>query len=291
MLITNYSSIFKVLGRQFGGLTSPLVYRKPEVMRNFYTQSDNTNIEQIKRDSFPTGTNPPYCYILGNKGSLLSATTLLNGEGSITTNLSSGINIESALTGSGTITDAQLSLIISLTSNLSGSGTITTANLVGIVSLASSLAGTGSLTAGLNVIAFMNSVLAGTGSLNADLRGKLSMSANIYVNQSEETVQQIVDGVWNALTINYNNPGTTGEALNAAGTAGDPWLTPLPGAYGVGTAGYIIGNGSAPSAAAIAAAVWDELQAGHITADTYGKIMTDLEILVRQVKALTSANL
>jgi hypothetical protein len=29
--------------------------------------------------------------------------------------------------------------------------------------------------------------------------------------------------------------------LNAAGSAGDPWVTPLPGAYGAGTAGNIIG--------------------------------------------------
>jgi hypothetical protein len=36
--------------------------------------------------------------------------------------------------------------------------------------------------------------------------------------------------------------GTTGNALNAAGSAGDPWSTALPGAYGSGTAGKIIGD-------------------------------------------------
>jgi hypothetical protein len=36
--------------------------------------------------------------------------------------------------------------------------------------------------------------------------------------------------------------GTTGAALNGAGSAGDPWTTALPGAYGAGTAGYILGT-------------------------------------------------
>jgi hypothetical protein len=33
-----------------------------------------------------------------------------------------------------------------------------------------------------------------------------------------------------------------GEKMNAAGNAGDPWTTELPGAYAEGTAGDIIGN-------------------------------------------------
>jgi hypothetical protein len=36
--------------------------------------------------------------------------------------------------------------------------------------------------------------------------------------------------------------GTTGAALNGAGSAGDPWGTALPGAYGAGTAGKIVGD-------------------------------------------------
>jgi hypothetical protein len=36
--------------------------------------------------------------------------------------------------------------------------------------------------------------------------------------------------------------GTTGAALNGAGAAGDPWGTALPGAYGAGSAGAILGT-------------------------------------------------
>ena len=250
-------------------------------MRGYYGKAQYEDIqEQVNRDGFPTGTNIPYSIIMGDKGALLSSTTTINGDGDVTSNLSSGINLLADLDGSGTITDAQLSLIVQLAADLSGSGTITTASLVGIVSLQASLAGTGGLTAGLSLIAFMNSVLDGTSSVDASLRGTLSMSAAIYVNQSQATVQELVDGVWNALTADYANPGSTGEALAAAGSAGDPWLTPLPGAYLPGTAGSIIGN---LTLSGIADAVWDELKSGHITVDTYGKIIQDLEILIDEL--------
>lgn len=261
MLITNYSYVNQICGHYHSGVTNPLFFISPHTMRGYYGKAQTEDgLEQIKRDSFPTGTNHPYSIVMGDKGALLSSTTTINGVASSTSGLSMGINIESALTGTGTISAANLSLITQLAASLSGSGTISNAALVGVVSLAASLSGTGSLTAGLNVIAYMNSVLAGTSSVTAELKGTLSMAANIYVNQSEATVQQLVDGVWNALTVDYNNSGTTGEALNAAGTAGDPWLTLLPGAYGPGTAGEIIGN---LDSAAIAGAVLDELMSGH----------------------------
>ena len=36
--------------------------------------------------------------------------------------------------------------------------------------------------------------------------------------------------------------GSLGAAVNAAASAGDPWVTVLPGSYGAGTAGNLIGN-------------------------------------------------
>ena len=60
------------------------------------------------------------------------------------------------------------------------------------------------------------------------------MEAHIYVNQSEETVQQIVDGVWNALAASYNATGTMGEKMNDAGSASNPWTEVLEGAYTAG---------------------------------------------------------
>lgn len=56
------------------------------------------------------------------------------------------------------------------------------------------------------------------------------------------TVQQIVDGVWDEALVDHLDAGSTGEALNAAGAAGDPWTTTLPGAYTGSQAGKILAD-------------------------------------------------
>lgn len=52
----------------------------------------------------------------------------------------------------------------------------------------------------------------------------------------------VADAVWNEVLSGHSTPGFAGAALAAAGTAADPWLTLIPGAYTAGMAGYILGN-------------------------------------------------
>lgn len=59
---------------------------------------------------------------------------------------------------------------------------------------------------------------------------------------SSLTVGAIADGVWDELLSGHAISGSAGAGLSAAGSAGDPWSTALPGAYGSGTAGKIIGD-------------------------------------------------
>lgn len=54
--------------------------------------------------------------------------------------------------------------------------------------------------------------------------------------------EEIADAVWDEPLAGHLTAGSTGAALNAAGAAGDPWSTAIPGAYGAGSAGYIVGN-------------------------------------------------
>lgn len=57
------------------------------------------------------------------------------------------------------------------------------------------------------------------------------------------TVATIADAVWEeAIADHSGTAGSTAEALGAAGSAGDPWTTALPGAYSSGQAGYIVGT-------------------------------------------------
>lgn len=46
----------------------------------------------------------------------------------------------------------------------------------------------------------------------------------------------------NELQTDWANGGRLDLILDAAGSAGDPWITALPGAYAAGTAGEIVGN-------------------------------------------------
>ena len=62
------------------------------------------------------------------------------------------------------------------------------------------------------------------------------------VGGSSLTLADIADAVWDEAISGHAASGSTGEALAGASSAGDPWATALPGAYGAGTAGQIIGD-------------------------------------------------
>lgn len=105
-------------------------------------------------------------------------------------------------------------------------------------------------------------------SATSDLRGTASLEADI-TPYTELSPESLAASVWNSLAANFNDPGTMGEKLNDAGTAGDPWATALPGAYGAGTAGERLGN----VAADVADAVWDETALDHNAAGSMGEKM------------------
>lgn len=52
----------------------------------------------------------------------------------------------------------------------------------------------------------------------------------------------IAGAVWNEALSGHLSAGSTGEALNAAGSAGDPWTTTLPGSYTGSQAGKILAD-------------------------------------------------
>lgn len=60
---------------------------------------------------------------------------------------------------------------------------------------------------------------------------------------SAPTAADIADAVWDEpIAAHAAVSGSTAEALSAAGSGGDPWITALPGGYSAGQAGYIVGN-------------------------------------------------
>jgi hypothetical protein len=103
------------------------------------------------------------------------------------------------------------------------------------------------------------------------------------------TTATIADAVWDEALAGHAAGGSAGAALTGAGSAGDPWTTALPGAYGSGTAGKIIGDNinatissrladasytAPPTVGAVADAVWDEALAGHAAGGSAGAALT-----------------
>jgi hypothetical protein len=56
------------------------------------------------------------------------------------------------------------------------------------------------------------------------------------------TISRIADAVWDENLSDHLAAGSTGEALNAAGAAGDPWTATLPGTYTGSQAGKILAD-------------------------------------------------
>lgn len=147
-----------------------------------------------------------------------------------------------------------------------------------------------------SVGAMANNVLTAS-AINADAITAAKVAADVTA--------EIADGVWDEAIAGHLGAGSTGAALNAAGSAGDPWTTPLPGAYGSGTAGFIIGTNidalissrlasasyTAPlDAAGTATAVWNAATATYGAAGSYGLLIeTNLDAAVSTRSTLDAA--
>lgn len=125
---------------------------------------------------------------------------------------------------------------LSSSTGISGSSGMVPVSSLG-VSIAADLAGSGDIEGNLNLTSSLSAALAGVGDMDGSLRGTANLEATILVNPGAATSQDIASAVWDAVAVDNDVPGTMGEKLNAAGTAGDPWTTDLSGYNVAGTAG------------------------------------------------------
>jgi len=76
-----------------------------------------------------------------------------------------------------------------------------------------------------------------TGNLTGNVGGNVTGTIGGYAaGQDPATL------VLGATAASWNSAGTIGNKINAAGAAGDPWSTSLPGGYTTGQAGAIVGR-------------------------------------------------
>lgn len=147
----------------------------------------------------------------------------------------------------GTITFPTGATLASTTNITAGTITTVSGNVNGSAGSVTGAVGSVTGNVGGNVTGSVGSVASGgitSGSFAAGAINAAAIAADA-IGASElaaDAVAEIADAVWDEAISGHLSAGSTGAALNAAGSAGDPWTTPLPGAYGAGTAGNIIGN-------------------------------------------------
>jgi hypothetical protein len=123
-----------------------------------------------------------------------------------------------------------MDIVGNITGNLSGSVGSVTGNVGGNVT-----GSVGSIATGGIAAASFAAGAIDAAAIAANAIGASELAA--------DAVAEIADAVWEeAIADHSGTAGSTAEALNAAGSAGDPWTTALPGAYGAGSAGFIIGT-------------------------------------------------
>lgn len=239
MLLTNFAIRNDNQSRSLGGLTDPTWGTYGSRMMSFYV-GDNNVVNVTDRTSQPAqGLRPPYSYVLAPKEGGMS----LNIPGAATISNAAqvaGLFGTADLDGTGTISYAAGGLVAEIIATIAAEGGLT-ASVVGQIQAAAALTGSGTLTGAQAALAGLVAALTGTGLItNAQQAALGEMAANIYVNESQATVDQIVAAVWSALAAEYNISGTMGNKLNGAGSAGDPWGTDLTGYNTANTAGKLL---------------------------------------------------
>jgi len=112
----------------------------------------------------------------------------------------------------------------------------------------------GAIVTAFNTIAPANVTAASTNIGAVVTASSINIGAVVTAVATTTAVQSgLAHAIWDATLASYLNAGSAGEALNAAGGAGDPWVTALPGAYTTAQAGGILGTVVQNSLAAIQA--------------------------------------
>lgn len=203
------------------------------------------NASVLKRSADPPGYYISACY--SPPISIGDMSMFPVGAGVISSDLYASKSMSIDFTGSSTFS-AAAALVVSMAAAFTGNGSITAA-IEGRLNMSADLAGSGSMTSALSALANMAVGLLGSGSLQAAIAAYGNMDIDIVVTGTGLSTANVGQAVWTFL-IGGSEAQTL---LAAAGAAGDPWATPLPGTYPAGSAGDIIGHLSADTTAAIMA--------------------------------------
>ena len=219
-----------------------------------YSRSPEMSTEVYDGSANPIGAYPPTTFYPPQVSGEIAIRIF--SSGTLTANLFPSKSMEIDMTGFGDLT-AEAALVISMFCDMTGSGDLE-ATITGLLNMSIDMNGSGDLEATMSGFANMIIDLEGSGDLEATIAAYGNMSLDIVVTGTGLTIENVGNAVWQYLASQSTDPLTMGGKMNAAGNAGDPWSTILPGTY---------------------------------TGEQAGKIVADMEDLIRKIKALTSANL
>jgi hypothetical protein len=237
-LLGNYSVILKnpatfIGGTQVSNCRSAF-NENGQLRQRYYPET----IEGLpSTTALPEGYLHPNAWMMPYEiGSMV--TSNLNGLGALSIIGVSGLRGEVTMEGAGVL-EASGGLLAGLVVNLSGSGNLTLLG-GGLLEAIVAMAGQGLLSGALGATAGLTVNITGIGTLTASPKGTGEMVLEIFVNESQASVDQIVAAIWSALAADYNESGTMGQKLNGAGSAGDPWTTDLTPYNTANTAGKVL---------------------------------------------------
>jgi hypothetical protein len=250
-LIGNYSVLNKTCGRWLAGNSTAHASgagtntaTKSSIMKysdwRKFSQQDNsggTTVVLVKTAAKPRGYYPPGAYALPSKAGEMA--TWIDGGNTVTASMLLGLLMEADLTANGEASGTA-GLVISMIANLTANGALTGTAALRLNMLADLIAN-GDVDGTLTGIASLTAALSGNGTAaESSLTGIGFMYADISSAGAALTAAAVAAAVWDETLASHNNPGSTGEALAAAGSAGDPWITTLPGTYSSTQAGGIL---------------------------------------------------
>jgi hypothetical protein len=219
-LLRNGRSIYQNPGRLTAGSVNFEIggYVKGGLRNRFFGAFNQTF------GGWPQGYLAPSSVVLPQKAGAMSSRTIaqliLAGAGTLTP--------AQPMSGSSTFTlsvvNAQLDQIVSLVANATGAITVDTATLAASIGMTANANGEITVT-----LAQIGAIISSIASSSMSISGSattLTAQANMIAEAGGPTPlspEGLAQAVWDALIADFQNPGSTGEALNNAGSAGNPW--------------------------------------------------------------------
>jgi hypothetical protein len=215
MLLGNQSVLNKIPGRAFGGTSAAggyVTHTRSAFRKNGAFRGQG--LSWLPQSSIPEGYRPPYTHFMAQKdGGMARFTYAQDAASDVTGQIAGGLNAAAELAGAGTISSAELALIVSAAATITAGGSLT-ADAVGKLEVIAALSGSADLTAGIGAIAHASSDIAASGNLSATVRATGELDADIQPF-TELSPESLARAVWTLQQAGFTDPGTFGANLDA----------------------------------------------------------------------------